>query len=212
MKIGIVGAGDVAATIGNLWAATGHDVVLSSRHPDKRSKAETSLQIMSVDQAARFGEVIFLAVNYWTVDEAIAAMAAGAAGKLVIDATNPLRYAEGGGTERVIPEDALVGEIMATKLPRSRVAKAFTTLWTRYLQSQHHRAAPLAAIAYAADATADRETIARLIGDAGFEPVLLGDLSQSRPLDPPSPIWNVVLTADELRERAAAFAAAPSAA
>ena len=57
----------------------------------------------------------------------------------------------------------------------------------------------------AADAPDDRETIAQLVRDAGLVPVELGTLAQSRPLDPPSPVWNVVLTPDELTARVDAF-------
>jgi len=41
----------------------------------------------------------------------------------------------------------------------------------------------------------------RSAGEGALVPVDLGTLAQSRPLDPPSPIWNVVLTPRELQER-----------
>lgn len=33
-KIGVIGAGNIGSTIGGLWAKAGHDVMLSSRHPE----------------------------------------------------------------------------------------------------------------------------------------------------------------------------------
>jgi len=147
---------------------------------------------------------VFLAVNYTTVDSAIEAITPFVDGKLVIDATNPLKLAEGGGTERVIDDDLIAGEVMQAKLRSARVGKAFTTLWTGFL-AEHALAEPRVAMTLAADLPEDRELIAGLIDQAGFEPVDLGVLADSRPLDPPSPIWNVVLTAPELRERVASF-------
>ncbi|MEM9005697.1 MAG: hypothetical protein AAGE59_19505 [Cyanobacteria bacterium P01_F01_bin.86] len=49
----------------------------------------------------------------------------------------------------------------------------------------------------------DKPAVTALIKDAGFDPADLGTLADSRPLDPPSPIWNKVLIADEVRSRLA---------
>ena len=35
MKIGIIGAGHIGGTLAKLWVAAGHEVMLSSRHPDE---------------------------------------------------------------------------------------------------------------------------------------------------------------------------------
>ena len=35
LKIGIIGAGKIGGTLGELWAKAGHRVYLSSRHPDR---------------------------------------------------------------------------------------------------------------------------------------------------------------------------------
>jgi predicted dinucleotide-binding enzyme len=34
MRIGIVGSGMIGATLGELWVKAGHEVFLSSRHPE----------------------------------------------------------------------------------------------------------------------------------------------------------------------------------
>lgn len=204
MKIGIIGAGDVGQTLAKLWIQAGHSVILSSRHPEILSNViqelGSSAKAATVAQAAIEGEILLLAINYWTVDEAITQMTPYVEGKIVIDATNPLRYAEGGGTERVIGDREIAGLVMASKLPNARIVKAFTTLWTGYLQQHAQRSHPKIAMVFAGDAV-DKPVVATLIEDAGFEPVDLGTLADSRPLDPPSAIWNKVLTVDEVRER-----------
>lgn len=209
MKIGIVGAGAIGQIYAKLWSAAGHEVLLSSRNPQKLTsmveEIGPSVQAGTPAQAAAFGEVVLLAVNYWTLDEAIETIRPHVAGKLLIDATNPLRHAEGGGVERVIGDDEISGLVIAAKLPEARIAKAFTTLWTGHVESHADVTDPKVAMTLAADAPADRETVAQLVRDAGLVPVDLGTLAQSRPLDPPSPIWNVVLTAQELAERVEVF-------
>ncbi|MDX1639386.1 MAG: NAD(P)-binding domain-containing protein [Balneolaceae bacterium] len=35
MKIGIIGAGNIGGTLARLWAGAGHELMISSRHPDQ---------------------------------------------------------------------------------------------------------------------------------------------------------------------------------
>ena len=212
MKIGIIGAGSIAQTYGKLWLAAGHEVMLSSRTKDTRDAValDTGATAGPPEEAAAFGDVVLLAVNYPTVEQAVGAIAPHVDGKLVIDATNPLRYAEGGGTERVIGDSDIAGLIMADLLPRARIARAFTTLWTGHVEKRADPDDPKTAMTLAADDPADRKIVAELIRDAGLVPVDLGTLAQSRPLDPPSPIWNIVLTEEELQARVEKFRRSPT--
>lgn len=206
MKIGIIGAGDVGQTLAKLWIQAGHSVMLSSRHPETLDsivqELGSSARAATVAQAAIESELLLLAVNYSTVDAAVAQIAPHVTGKIVIDATNPLRYTDEGSLERMIGDREIAGLVMAEKLPNARIVKAFTTLWIGYLQQHAHRPYPQVAIALAGSAD-DKPAVAALIKDAGFDPVDLGTLADSRPLDPPSAIWNQVLTAEEVRSRLA---------
>lgn len=206
MKIGIIGAGDVGQTLPKLWIQAGHLVILSSRHPETLNSIVQELghsaQAATITQTAIESELLLLAVNYSTVDEAIAQIASYVTDKIVIDATNPLRYTNEGDLERMIGDREIAGLVMAEKLPNARIVKAFTTLWTGHLQQQSHRPTPQVAVALAGHAD-DKPAVVKLIKDAGFAPVDLGTLANSRPLDPPSAIWNQVLTTEELRSRLA---------
>jgi lactate dehydrogenase-like 2-hydroxyacid dehydrogenase len=55
MKIGIIGAGHIGGTIGELWAKAGHPVFFSSRHPEELKQLVERLgplaQAGTVDQA-----------------------------------------------------------------------------------------------------------------------------------------------------------------
>jgi lactate dehydrogenase-like 2-hydroxyacid dehydrogenase len=68
MKIGIIGAGHIGGTIGELWAKAGHPVFFSSRHPEELKDLVARLgplaQAGMVDQAIGFGDVVFIAVPY----------------------------------------------------------------------------------------------------------------------------------------------------
>lgn len=210
MKIGIIGAGDIGQLYAKLWNTAGHKIMLSSRNPDNHKLEhllDTGVLVGTPEEAAEFGDVILLAVNYWTVDSAVDVLNQYAAGKLIIDATNPLIFAESGGTKRVIKDDEIAGELMQQHIPLSRIGKSFTTLWTGHVERFTNVEQPNIAMPFAADDKQDRQLIKQLVLEAGLVPVELGTLSESRQLDPPSPIWNVVLTEPELLERLTPFKA-----
>lgn len=203
MKIGIIGSGAIGGILGKLWAQAGHEVLFSSRHPEKLSslvaQAGSHTRAGTVAEAAEFGDVILLAVNYGTLDEALRAVD-GMDDKIVIDATNPLQRAAH-GIERVIPPGITAGRVMAQHLPKTRIVKAFTTVYAPYLESEAHRQGDLLAIALAGDNKAAKETVVQLIKDAGFLPVDIGTLDESAPLDPGGVLWNSAITEAELRQR-----------
>jgi hypothetical protein len=68
MKIGIIGAGHIGGTIGELWTKAGYPVFFSSRHPEELQNLVARLgplaQAGTVDQAIGFGDVVFIAVPY----------------------------------------------------------------------------------------------------------------------------------------------------
>src|SRR5208282_237995 len=95
MKVGIVGSGVVAQTLGAGFLKHGHQVALGTRDPAKLkdwSATHKGAAVKSFAETAAFGDVVVLAVAGGVALEA-AKQAGGLAGKTVIDATNPI----GGG-------------------------------------------------------------------------------------------------------------------
>src|SRR5215831_11077008 len=66
MRIGIIGAGMIGSTMAKRWAEAGHEIRLSSRHPDALQPfvAELGQRAAAATpaQAARFGDVVMLTV------------------------------------------------------------------------------------------------------------------------------------------------------
>jgi len=94
MKIGILGAGNIGSVAARLFIATGHEVALSnSRGPESLQDLVRELgpraHAMTIEDAARFGEVVLLAVP-WRTPEALPSSDL-LKGKIVIDAMNPYR-------------------------------------------------------------------------------------------------------------------------
>ncbi|MFC7528220.1 NADPH-dependent F420 reductase [Actinoplanes sp. GCM10030250] len=93
MRIGVIGAGRLGGTLAAWCAESGHDVAVTSRHPDRVrelvDQMNWQMRVMSVPQAATFGEAVIFAPNWSSAREAVDAALGGIDGKVVIDATNP---------------------------------------------------------------------------------------------------------------------------
>ena len=91
MNITIVGSGIVGRALGNGWKKAGHSVTFAARDPAGAKAAALTRDGFAVAPQAEAGEadVIVLAVP-WTGIEATVRALGSLAGKIVIDATNPL--------------------------------------------------------------------------------------------------------------------------
>jgi 8-hydroxy-5-deazaflavin:NADPH oxidoreductase len=197
MRIGILGAGRIGGTLGRLWIDAGHDVLVSSRHPE----AITELPAGKPRRAADFGELVLLAVPWASVTETADEVAPAVAGKIVVDATNP--YGPEGPVDLGGEGSS---EVVAGRLLATRLVKCFNTIqWARLRDEGRPEGDPRRlAVFVAGDDDAAKDTVARLASDAGFDAVDAGSLRDGRRLEPGSPVFTVPLTAAEARDRLAA--------
>jgi 8-hydroxy-5-deazaflavin:NADPH oxidoreductase len=202
MKIAVIGAGGIGGTIGTLWAKAGHEVFFSSRNPDKLAglvaTAGANTQAGTIAEVAAFAEVLFLAVYYWTTDEAIAACG-NIDGKILIDATNPYRL-ENGNIRRV--PNASSGLELAAKVPQVRLVKAYNTLPTATFANEAHRADPYA-LFYCGDDVAAKAIVNQLITDSGFVGIDIGGLDRVIHQEPDGALYNRPMSVPEAEKRLA---------
>jgi hypothetical protein len=186
MNIGIIGSGKVGGNLGMLWAAAGHEVFFSSRHPDRLAKlveaAGPRARRGTVAEASAFGEVLLFAPNFWSADKAIAAMGA-VDGKILIDATNPYKLGPN-GIVRALPEWTTAAAELARSVSEARVVKAYSTVPADYLEGEPERRRGLA-VFFCGDDAAAKAVVASLIADSGFEPVDIGPLDRAGEIEIP---------------------------
>jgi 8-hydroxy-5-deazaflavin:NADPH oxidoreductase len=84
-------------------------------------------------------------------------------------------------------------------LPKARVVRAFNSVNYKILESEAHRASERLGMMIAGDDKQAVETVAALVRDAGFEPVVVGPLADASRFDPGTPVYNKAMTAAELR-------------
>ena len=134
MKIGVLGSGDVAKALGAGFLKHGHEVMMGTRSPAKLadwSRQNAKARLGSFEEAARFAELVVLAVKGSATTEALRGAGAGnLAGKPVIDATNPIADAPpANGVLRFFTslEDSLM-ERLQREFPGARFVKAFNSV------------------------------------------------------------------------------------
>jgi predicted dinucleotide-binding enzyme len=175
MHIGVIGAGQLGATLAGWCAESGHDVAVTSRHPDRLGDVVDRLgghgTAMPVAEAAAFADVVLFAPAWESAHEAVELTAGGLAGKVVIDATNPL-----GG----LPDGERSGlETLMHWEPSAHWVKAFNTLPARVLESRRGHD-PLLAEFLCTDLRDARVAAAQLVRDLGFAPVYAGGAETAR--------------------------------
>jgi predicted dinucleotide-binding enzyme len=182
MKIGIIGSGLVGSTLGKRWAAAGHAVTFGSRRPD--SEEMRALKAVTLGEAAAASEVVLLATPWEGAHEALE-QAGSLAGKVVIDAINPLLPGMSG---LALGTATSAAEQIASWTPGAYVVKAFNTVGYNIMANPRFGQTS-AVMFYCGDDAASKETVRQLAAQLDFEPVDAGPLAQARVLEPFALLW-----------------------
>ncbi len=194
MKIGIIGAGHIGGTLGQLLERAGHGI----RHGTRSAQAG-SAQAGTPAEAAAWGEVVIFAGPFgaWP---GFAREAAGAvAGKIVIDASNPYPERDGTLAEAVLASGKGSAAYVLSLLPHACLVRAFNTIAWTDLRDQAGRPGERLAMPIAGDDPEAVVVAQALSRDAGFDPVVIGGLDRAINLDPGSPIYAKSMTAAAVR-------------
>ena len=202
MDIGVIGAGMIGGTVGGLWAKAGHRVRFATRHPESLgpliAEVGPNASAGSPEEAARFGEVVFCSVPYGAWPSLAPAIAPLVSGKVVLDSANPYPRRDGDFARQAIAAGEGAGVPVARLLLGALLVRAFNSVYFRTLQTEAHRAGDRVGIPLAGDDAAALDIAARLVPDAGFEPVVVGPLASARFFDPGTPVYNTGMSGADL--------------
>jgi hypothetical protein len=182
MKIAIIGTGNVGRALGGSITRAGHDVTLAGLDDAKARRVASELGASAgrtPAQAAADADVVILAVPFTALQDVATALGDQAAGKVVIDATNPLKPDYSGLATDGGPSAA---EQLATLLPGAHVAKAFNTLFGS-LQAEPDALRTTVDALFATDGEEARKKVAELIDSIGLRPVDAGPLEAARQME-----------------------------
>jgi predicted dinucleotide-binding enzyme len=196
MTIGILGSGDVGRALGAGLARLGHNVKIGSREPQSAklkewlSAAGRGASSGSFADAAGFGEVVILA-TLWTGTENALKLAGHdkLAGKVVIDATNPLIFSSPGKPpELALGKTDSGGEQVQRWLPKSHVVKCFNIVGHAHMVNPSFPGGPPDMFICGDDAAAKR-TVTTMLSWLGWPAIDIGGIAGSRLLEPLCILW-----------------------
>ena len=203
MKIGIIGAGNIGGTLARRFSELGHEVfVANSRGPETLADvvAETGAKPVTVEQAARSGDVVVVTIPERKIEDLPRDLFAGVpASVVVIDTGNYYPRQRDGRIEAIeagMPESKWV----AQQLGRP-VIKAFNNIYASHLleSGRAKGAAGRIALPVSGDDEAAKAIVLKLVDELGFDGVDAGKLDESWRQQPGTPVYTKDFDADGVR-------------
>jgi predicted dinucleotide-binding enzyme len=194
MKVGILGSGDVAKVLASGFLKHGHDAMLGTR--DSAKLKEWAAQnprgkVGSFNEAAAFGELVVLAVKGTAAADALrAAGAKNLAGKVVIDATNPIAdAAPTNGVLRFFTDlDESLMERSQREFAQAHFVKAFNSVGSgRMVDPQFAGGRPTMFIC--GNNAAAKQTVTAILDQFGWETADMGAIEAARAIEPLCMLW-----------------------
>jgi 8-hydroxy-5-deazaflavin:NADPH oxidoreductase len=167
LKVAIIGKGNVGTAIANGLNGK-HEIKFGHRDPTE-----------PVAQAAKWGEIIILAVPYPAASEVAKEVGSAADGKPVLDVSNAI----GEKGDLAIGCTTSAAEELQKKLPKAYVVKAFNTVFAQNQSTGKIGRASLTLFVAGGHSKA-KQVVMQLGKDIGFEPVDAGPLKAARFLEP----------------------------
>ncbi len=204
-KIGIIGTGRIGGTLAAYWVKAGHEVLVSSRHPQELQALVARLgpraHAGTPREAAAFGTVILVSVPYGAMPQLGADLRAELAGKVILDTSNPVERRD--GPMALDAQRKGAGIATAEYLHDKRIVRAFNCIPAATLANDGDRKPERIAIPIGGDDPRALRIAEQLVREAGFDPVVVGSLARTREFDLGQPLATGRLTAAELRSRLA---------
>jgi len=195
MRIGILGTGDVGRALGRGFAMLGHEVKMGSRDANnEKAKAWASevgklASTGTFSDAAEFAEMAVLA-TLWSGTENVlrSAGAQRLAGKVLIDATNPLVFAPGAPPALALGHTDSGGEQVQRWVPEARVVKAFNTVGHAHMVKPQFPGGPPDMFICGNDVAA-KASVTSILAGFGWNTIDIGGIDGSRLLEPMCVLW-----------------------
>lgn len=185
MKIGIVGSGNMGASMGKTWASKGHEILFSySKDQDKLQAvamaAGPRARTGTPADAVAFGEVVLLAVPWAAVTDALEATGP-IRGKTLFSCCNCLKPDLSG---LVLGTTTSAAEEIAQQTPEASVVEALPPMAQILAAETHRLSGEQISTFYCGDDAQAKAIVASLLRDLDLEPIDAGPLTSARFVEP----------------------------
>ena len=193
-KVGVIGSGIVGEVLAGGFLKHGYEVMRGSRGAGKldawKKKAGARASVGTPLEAARFGELVVLAVKGAGAEEAVRQCADGLADKTVIDTTNPIADAppEKGVLRFFTTLDDSLMERLQKIAPRARFVKAFNSVGNASMVNPDFGGIKPTMFLCGSDASA-KAAVEEVLAKFGWEWEDLGGVETARAIEPLCMLW-----------------------
>lgn len=193
-KIGVIGSGMVAKALGNGFLKHNYDVMLSSHDVSKLSewkdKSGDKAHVGTFEEAARFGDIVVLAVKGTAAANAIEeAGPQNLLRKTVIDTTNPIADAppENGVIKFFTSLEESLMERLQTQFPEVHFVKAFNSVGNAFMVNPSFSEKPTMFICGNNDAS--KNDVNKILEQFGWDIADMGKATSARAIEPLCILW-----------------------
>ena len=195
MRIAIIGTGVVGRTLAQGLQQVGHDVVVGTRDPDATRKREewTGLDVplRPLGLVAADADLVVNATNGLATLSALGEVGSDhLAGKVLLDAANPLDFSQGFPPSLSVKDTDSLGEQIQRAFPESRVVKALNTVTAAVMVDPAGLGDGDTTIFAAGDDAEARAQVVGLLRDLGWRDVVeLEGIANARGLEMWMGLW-----------------------
>ncbi len=194
-KVGVIGSGIVGQVLAAGFAKHGFETMIASRKPENLAEwaAGTVPPVTpgTVEETSRLADIVVLAVKGTAAGEAVRLAGADSlAGKIVIDATNPIADAppEGGVLKFFTDLDSSLMELLQDAAPEARFVKAFSCVGNALMVNPDLPGGPPTMFICGNDRAAKKE-VAGILDLFGWEVEDMGGAEAARAIEPLCILW-----------------------
>ncbi|HSU61421.1 MAG TPA: NAD(P)-binding domain-containing protein [Bryobacteraceae bacterium] len=203
MKIGIIGAGNIGGALTRRFAQLGHEVfVANSRGPASLASLakETGAKPVTVQEAARSGEVVVVTIPEGKIRDLPKDLFAGVPDDVVVVDTGNYYPQQRDGRLNEIEDGVTESRWVEHQLGHP-VVKAFNNIYAKHLLELRRPAGTPGRIALpvAGDNSRAKEVVLKLVNELGFDAVDAGGLDDSWRQQPGTPVYATDFDADGVR-------------
>ncbi|WP_438007743.1 NAD(P)-binding domain-containing protein [Sorangium sp. So ce321] len=194
-KVAVLGSGIVGQVLADGFLKHGYSVMRATREPSKlaawQSDAGPKATVGTFAEAAKFGDVIVLAVKGTAAEQAVELAGPQAlAGKTVIDATNPI--ADEPPVNGVLkfftgPNESLL-ERLARRAPDAHFVKAFSSVGSVWMVNPDFGGVRPTMFICGDDAAAKKQ-VEGILDAFGWETEDMGSVEAARAIEPLCMLW-----------------------
>jgi predicted dinucleotide-binding enzyme len=196
MKIGIIGSGIVAQSLGKAFLTEGDEVMLGSRDSGKEAltkwkSANSAGKTGSFAEAALFGELLVLATaGHGAVQALQAAGLKNLDGKTIIDVTNPIAQAppEKGVLKFSTSLDNSLMEQLQRLVPGAKFVKAFNSVGNNLMYKPVFKEGKPSMFICGNDEAAKKQ-VTKILDGFGWETEDMGAVEAARAIEPLCMLW-----------------------